>query len=188
MGVRDPLGPAGHAVAEEADRAAEERRELVLAVDAQRAELGVEELGGLGGVAVEAEAAPRLEADEGVASEVLAAFDALEEESLGVVGREGGERGQRRERVGGELAHDRDDVVLLSQLVEVHRQASRKIALCLIAWAASKSFAAPLYAARMVVTFGSVTFAPGGRVSMTRSPSKSLSWSSGSAPSRGVRL
>ena len=122
MRVGDPLRPAGHAVAEEADRAAEERRELLLAVDAQRAELGVEKAGRVGGLLVEAEAAARLEADEGVAAEVLAALDALEEEGLGVVGRERSERRQRRERVAGQLAHDRHDVVLLSQLVEVHRE------------------------------------------------------------------
>src|ERR1051326_6557187 len=139
MRVGDALAPAGPPVAEEADRAAEERRKLVLVVDAQRAELGVEQAGGIGRVTVEANAAPRLEADEGVAPEGLAA---LEQNRLGgVARRERGERRQRRERVGGELAHHRHDVVLLSQLVEVHRQASRKIALCLIAWAASKSFA-----------------------------------------------
>src|SRR3954451_20312722 len=66
MRIRDALAPAGHAVAEEADRTAEKRRQRLLAINAQRAQLAVQYGNGIGRVLVEAQAAPRFESYERV--------------------------------------------------------------------------------------------------------------------------
>ena len=98
--VGDVLDPAAGAVAEEADCAAEERRELVFAFHAQRNELAVEQLDRIGSRRVDAQIAARLEADERVAPDVLAALDALEQKRLHVLAAaERRERDERRERV-----------------------------------------------------------------------------------------
>src|SRR3954464_12058211 len=68
MRVRDALAPPGHAVAEEADRAAEKRRERLFAVNAQRAQFIVQHGNRIESGFVETQTAPRLESDEGVAS------------------------------------------------------------------------------------------------------------------------
>jgi hypothetical protein len=115
MRVRDLLGPSADAVAKPADRSAEKRRELVFAFDAKRHQFVVEELHRVGDSRVEAQAAPRLEADEGVAAEVLASLDAFEEEGFLAICRKRGEGHQWSERVGAELAHDGDDVVVHSK-------------------------------------------------------------------------
>jgi len=117
--IGDALAPAGHAVAEETDRAAEEGRQRLLAVDAQRLQLVVQHADRIGRRLVEAQAAPRLEADERIAADVFAAFDALEKERLAVAGK-GGEGRHRRERVRAQLAGDGNDVVILAKFIQVH--------------------------------------------------------------------
>src|SRR5262249_20563448 len=64
MRVWNPFGPSRDSVTEEADRAAEERRQRRLVADAQRPQLVVEDLRRLASGLVEAKAAPRIEADE----------------------------------------------------------------------------------------------------------------------------
>ncbi len=110
--IGNPLGPGGDVVAEEADRAAEERRQRLFAIDAQRHELFVEDAHGIGDRCVEAQAAARIETDERVAAEVLAALDAFEEERFLPVARQRVKRHDRRKCVGAHLAHDRNDIEL----------------------------------------------------------------------------
>src|ERR1700732_5388663 len=92
MRVRNPLGPSSDAVAEESDRSAEKRLQILFVVDAERPQLLFQQAGGIGSVAIESQAAAGIESDERVATEVFAALDGLEEKGVG------GFAGQRRGR------------------------------------------------------------------------------------------
>src|SRR5437763_13706277 len=135
MRIRYALRPAGHTVAEEADCAAKKWRQVFLVVHAQRTQLFFQEPGRIGSRAIEAERAARIESNERIAAEVLAALDGLEEKSVSAFARERRKRDDRRERVCAQLPNDGDDVVLVSQRVEIHRKASRNSAFCRIACA-----------------------------------------------------
>src|SRR5437016_7300839 len=79
MRIRNPLAPAGDAVAEESDCAAAERREFVFVVDAKRPYLLAQQAGRIGRGAIEAQRATRIEADERVPAEMFAALDRFKE-------------------------------------------------------------------------------------------------------------
>src|SRR5206468_3342709 len=66
----------------------------------------------------------RIETDERVAPDVLPPLHALEQKRLGIIRRERGEGGHRRDGVGAQLAHHGDNVVVVTQFVDVHRLAS----------------------------------------------------------------
>ena len=120
MRVGDALAPAGHAVAEEADRAAEKRRQRALrdrrAADAARRS---ERATGSGVFSIETQTAPRFESDEGVAADVFAALDALEKKRLAIA-RKRGECSDGRDGVGAQLAHDGNDVVVVTKVIQIH--------------------------------------------------------------------
>src|SRR3954470_9292845 len=176
MRVRDALAPAGDAVAEEADRAAEKRRQRLFAINAQRAQFAVQHRNGIGRVLVEAQAAPRLESDEGVAPDVFAALDTLQKKRLAIAGKRG-ECSGGRDGVRAQFAHDGNDVVVVTKVIQIHRHASRKSSLCRTACARRRSSPlkvacdSPPYAASMMVAaFGTATATFRGNVLMMRSP------------------
>src|SRR3954452_3527893 len=176
MGVGDALAPPGHAVAEETDRAAEKRRERLFAVNAQRAQLAVQHRNRIGSRFIETQAAPRLESDEGVAADVLAAFHTLQKKRLATA-RKCRECSDGRDGVRAQFAHDGNDVVVVSKIIQVHRHASRKSSLSRTACARSRSsplkFACdsqPYAASMMVAAFGTATATFRGNVLMMRSP------------------
>src|SRR5947207_11689293 len=100
MRVRDPLAPSGDSISEESYGTAEKRRQLVFVVHAQRPKLRVEQTDRIGRAAIEAQTAARIEPDEGVAAEVLAALDAFKEKRLGRHSGQRRKRRHRRQRVG----------------------------------------------------------------------------------------
>ena len=112
--IGNAFAPRRGAITEVADRAAEERRERRFVVDTQRHELFAQLRDRIGCAAIESQIAAGIEADEGVAPEVFAAFDAFEEEGFGVGRRERRECRERCDGVGAQFAHDRNDVVVLS--------------------------------------------------------------------------
>src|SRR2546427_11091990 len=71
MGVGNALGPSGHAVAEEPDRSPEEWRKRFLLIDTERAQLLVQQRCRIGRVAIESNAAARIETDKRIAADVL---------------------------------------------------------------------------------------------------------------------
>src|SRR5712691_2600737 len=125
MRVRNALAPSRNAMSEESDSAAEEGWQLVFVVHPQRPQLLTQEAGWIGSTAIEPQRATRIESHERVTSQVFAAFDALEEKRIGRFAGERRERTDRRERVGAELPHHGNDVVVAPQIVEIHRKASR---------------------------------------------------------------
>src|SRR6266581_2121789 len=111
MRIRNALRPPTHAVSEKPDRAPEKRRQLLFVVDAQRAQLLVEQADRIGRAAIESQTAPRIESNEGEAADVFPALDALEKERFG---RRAGKRGKcsdGRERIGTQLPNDGNDIV-----------------------------------------------------------------------------
>ena len=82
MRIRNPLAPAGDAVAEESDRAAAKWRELVFVVDAKRSYLLAQQAGRIGRGAIETQRATRIEADERVSAEMFAALDRFKEKRI----------------------------------------------------------------------------------------------------------
>ena len=60
-----------------------------------------------------------LDADEGIAADVLAAFDRFEQEGFGLLGGDAEEGGDGRLEVGGDGSVDRDQRVLAAELEEV---------------------------------------------------------------------
>src|SRR4029077_18255118 len=126
MRVGNALGPSGHAVAEESDRSAEERRKRFLLIDTQRAQLFVQQCRGIWRVAIESNAAPRIETDKRIAADVLSPLHALEQKRLGTLPAQRGKGRNRCQRVGGELPHHGNDVEVATKLIEIHRQAFTK--------------------------------------------------------------
>src|SRR5438445_10624115 len=112
MRVGAAIRPAGDAVAEEPHRAAAKWRKQMFVVHPERMQLLFQQAGRIGSVAIEFQRAARIESDKGVAAEVLTALDGLEEKCIIGVARKCRESGHGRQRIGAELTHDGDDVVV----------------------------------------------------------------------------
>src|ERR1700680_137649 len=126
MRVRNALAPSGHSVAEESNRSAEEWRQRLPLIHAQWPQLFIEQRSGIGGVAIEANAAARVEADIGVAADVLSPLHTLEQKRLGPLPAQRSECRDGCHRVGRQFPHHGDDVEVASKLVEIHWQAFTK--------------------------------------------------------------